>query len=108
MGPSHDKNGQEMMKHSPAKPYAMLGAGELASSIWKSGNELVGWRYHFNIFRLAVNGRTGQKLKPTDLRHLVKLAQVLAATLADDGCLEPSVRRELRELASRLDEISNP
>jgi len=85
----------------------MLGAGTITSTLWKTGNELEGWRYRFNIFRFAANGHVGQKLKPTDLKHLVKLAQVLAATLADDGCLEPSIRRELRELALRLDEVSN-
>lgn len=107
----HDLNGTIMrtihdtksdLSPTNRKPYAMVGAGRLAASIWKDGDECTGWKYRFNLFRLAENGRVGQKFKPTDLKHLVKLVQVLAATLADDGCLKPSVRRELERLSASL------
>ena len=87
------------------KPYAMIGAGRLTSALWKTGNEDAGYCYRFNVFRLGANGRTGQRLRPSDLKHFVKLAAVLSATIADDGCLPESEQRELVLLATRLAEI---
>lgn len=89
------------------KPMAMVGSGPLTSAIWKSGDEQGGWRYRFNLFRqLAGNGHVSQLFQPADLTHLVKLTQVLAAVLADDGCLSARQRQSLRELATQLDEIT--
>lgn len=89
------------------KPMAMVGAGPLTSAIWKTGDEQGGWRYRFNLFRqLAPTGHVSQLFQPTDLTHLVKLTQVLAAVLADDGCLSAAERRLLRELATTLDEVT--
>lgn len=45
----------------------------------------------------------GQRFAPADLVDLVKIVRVIAATLADDGCLSPSRRRELARLAAKLD-----
>lgn len=89
------------------KPMAMVGAGTLASAIWKTGDEASGWRYRFNVFRqLPGNGRVSQLFQPADLRDWVKLTQVLAAVLADDGCLSRKDRRLLRRLAVELDEVN--
>ena len=90
------------------KPYAMLGAGKLAASLWKLGDEAAGWRYRFNIFQLnSKSGRVSQRLAPSDVGDLVKLAQILAATLADDGCLSAEQRRKLADLAMALDGITD-
>ena len=86
------------------RPYAMLGAGKLAASVWKTGNEQIGWRYWFEVCRMSEgNRRVTQYFAPSDLGDLVKLAQVLAFTLADDGCMDATLRRELRRLATGLD-----
>lgn len=90
------------------KPYAMLGAGQLVSAIWKTGDEQSGWGYHFNVYRS--NNRTGhvsQLLRPADIFDLVKLSQVLAATLADDGCITANERLALATLAGELDGITS-
>ena len=90
------------------KPYAMLGAGPLVSAVWKDGHPRSGWSYRFNIYRLGPhNGHVSQLLQPADLPDLVKLCQVLAATLADDGCIPPEQRDTLIELAAKLDKITH-
>ena len=86
----------------------MLGAGRLASVLWKTGDELSGWRYRFNVYRMtASNGEVCQLLRPADVRDLVKLSQVLAAVLADDGCVSVKQRRELADLAAKLAAINH-
>jgi hypothetical protein len=93
-------------RDSACKPYAMVGSGQLASAIWKTGDEVAGWRYRFNLFRLSAKGHVGQRFDPADLAHFVKLIRVLAAVLADDGCLPPIQRVELAQLAQLLDEVT--
>ena len=89
------------------KPYAMLGAGPLVSAVWKDGDERAGWLYRFNIYRMGQrNGQVSQLLRPADVQDLVKLCQVLAATLADDGCIPTRERRVLADLAVKLDGIT--
>jgi hypothetical protein len=86
----------------------MLGAGQLASTVWKSGDEASGWRYRFSLFRMpSTTGRVSQLLRTSDLPSLVKLCQVLAATLAEDGCVPAKDRAALRHLASRLDRLTD-
>jgi hypothetical protein len=46
-----------------------------------------------------------QLFSPADLVHLVKLAQVLAAVLADDGCLPEPQRGQLLRLAGDIDDM---
>ena len=88
------------------KPYAMLGAGRLTASIWKSGDERSGWQYHFNVFRTSRgNGHVSQWFAPSDVSSLVKLARLLAFTLADDGCLESGLRDDLIRLAADLHQV---
>jgi hypothetical protein len=88
------------------KPYCSVGAGPLTSFVWKSGDCDSGWRYQFNLFRLAADGgRVSQLFAPADLIHFVKLTQVLAAVIADDGCLSPVDRGVLKRLAADLDQM---
>jgi hypothetical protein len=92
---------------SRSKPYCMLGAGKLASAVWKTGDQPAGWRYRFNCFRMPFGtGRVSQLFRPADLTDLVKLCQVLAATLAEDGCIPPAERAALHQLAAQLDRIT--
>lgn len=94
------------MRNNSNKPYAMVGAGNLAASIWKEEDANSGWMYGFNVFRLeACRGRVTQRLRPQDIPDLVKLARVLAQVIADDGCLSSSMRRELELLAESIDSL---
>lgn len=84
----------------------LAGAGPLISSIWKLGGEQSGWRYRFSIVRRSMDRSHFTDLfQPNDLIHFIKLIQVLAAVIADDGCLSQSERIMLRRLAVRLDEF---
>jgi hypothetical protein len=88
------------------KPYCAVGAGCLTSYLWKTGDDASGWRYRFNVFRLgAKRGRVSQWFQPSDLMHLVKLVQVMASVIADDGYLNAAQRNDLRRLATDLDEL---
>jgi hypothetical protein len=91
-----------------AAPYEMVGAGSLVSAVWKHGDLRSGWAYRFNIFRMrAGHGRVSQFLRPSDIHDLVKLSRVLAAVLADDGCIPLTQRLELRRLAHQLETITD-
>lgn len=104
---NHNSHNRKRRRPRKPKPMAMVGAGPLTSAIWKSGDVQGGWRYRFNLFRqLARTGHVSQLFHPADLTHLVKLTQVLAAVLADDGCLAAEQRRFLRQLAAQLDDIT--
>lgn len=95
-------------KQIRVKPYAMVGAGRLVSTLWKSGDPQAGWRYHFNLFRITDRGQVGQLFSPDDVIDLIKLTRVLASTLVEDGCLPTVRRRELTRLAALLDDILPP
>jgi hypothetical protein len=76
------------------------------SSIWKLGGVESGWRYRFNVVRQSSDHEHFTDLiQPNDLIHYIKLIQVLAAVIADDGCLSQPERIMLRRLAVRLDEF---
>jgi hypothetical protein len=53
------------------------------------------------------NGRVTRLLRPADVIDLAKLCQVLAATFVDDGCISAKERQLLRNLAAKLDAITN-
>lgn len=90
------------------RPYALLGAGRLVSSLWKHGDPHGGWAYRFNIFRMSTaGGRVSQLLRPRDVHDLVKLCRVLAAELAADGCLPHAQRRALANLAETLHDFTD-
>ena len=97
------------VNHTPVtaaqpKPMVLVGAGTLTSAIWKLGSEQSGWRYRFNVVRQTSDRRQFTDLfQPTDLIHFVKLIQVLAAVIADEGCLTQTERTMLRNLAAELD-----
>lgn len=89
----------------PHKPYIIVGAEQLTASIYKTGDEFVGFNYRFNIVRLNdCSGCVNQWFRPTDLVALVKLTGVLVAELASDGCIDPELRKQFIFLAAALDE----
>ena len=82
------------------------GAGNLAASLWKFGDEESGWRYRFNIFRMArANGRVSHRLLPHDVADLAKLAQTLAFALSEEECLDRELRDDLRCLFACLSDV---
>ena len=83
----------------------IVGAGPLLANIWKLGNEHTGWRYRFNLTRQTSDRSVFTDLfRPTDLVSFIKLIQVLAAVIADDGCLNQAERTMLKSIAKQLDE----
>ena len=99
----------EIRTHSRSgdpRPIELVGAGPLLSSIWKLGGVESGWRYRFNVVRQSSDhGHFTDLFQPNDLNHFIKLIQVLAAVIADDGCLSELEKITLRRLAVRLDDF---
>lgn len=92
------------MTQRSRKPYTLVGAEQLTASVYKTGDELSGFDYRFNITRL--NNRTGrvnQWFTPHDIISLVKLVRVLSVELANDGCMNTELRNRLFSLATELD-----
>lgn len=84
----------------------IVGAGPLLSTIWKLGDERSGWRYRFNLTRQTTDRSVFTDLfQPGDLIHFIKLIQVLAAVIADNGCLNQADRTTLKNLATQLDDL---
>lgn len=104
---SSDKSsGSALHTSSTPKPYCSIGSGPLTSFLWKSGDANKGWRYHYNVFRLtSKGGRLRQLFAPCDLIYFVKLIQVLASVISDDGCLSVVDRGVLRRLSADLDNL---
>ncbi len=88
------------------RPMEIVGAGPLLCTIWKLGDEHTGWRYRFNLTRQTSDRRVFTDLfRPLDLVNFIKLIQVLAAVIADDGCLTQADRITLKNLAAQLDDL---
>ena len=84
----------------------IVGAGSLISNIWKLGGEQTGSRYRFNVaLNVSDQGFVTDLFLPIDLFHFIKLIQVLAAVISDDGCLNQAERTMLRNLAEKLDDF---
>lgn len=88
------------------QPIAVLGAGDLVSHLYRDQEELDSAEYRFNMFRLGTDMAVTHELRPCDLRDIVKLCQVLAFAIVDDGWSPPAVREALLELNERLDELT--
>jgi hypothetical protein len=82
----------------------MVGAGALSAAIYKDGAEQSGWQYRLMVFSINSSaGTVSQLFGPEDVVSLAKLARVLALVLADDGCLDDQLRKDLDHLARGLD-----
>lgn len=89
-----------------SQPIAVLGAGKLVSHLYRHDSESGKSNYRFSVCRLTEALQTTHGLRPCDLPDLVKLCQVLAFAIEDDGWLSPAMRTELRSLFDELDEIT--
>ena len=88
------------------EPYAIVGAEQLTAFLYKTGDELIGFQYRFNIVHQNCHtGRVGHWLRPSDIEALLKLIRVLAKELAEDGCLDSTLRNRLRKFATMLDAV---
>lgn len=92
------------MLKNPVTPYAVVGAGSLTATLYKTGGERTGFRYRFNVIRLdRRTGRVSHWFGPADFLQLLKLMRVLTAELDADGCIDSDLRRQLRQIAELLD-----
>ena len=98
-------NHMSVERNAP-RPMEIVGAGPLLSTIWKLGDEHAGWRYRFSLTRQTSDRSVFTDLfQPLDLVNFIKLIQVLAAVIADDGCLNQAERTTLKKLAKQLDDL---
>ena len=88
------------------QPIAVVGDGDLISHVHRGEDERDPNNYRFSIFRFDEEHKVTQALRPTDLRDLVKLCQVLAFSITDDGWLPPDAHHALLELFEDLDELT--
>ncbi len=92
---------------SPGKqPVAVLGAGNLVSHLHRENGADDASNYRFSVFRLTPELQATHELRPCDLPDLVKLCQVLAFAIADDGWIPSDSTDALRELFDDLDELT--
>ena len=88
------------------QPIAVLGAGELVSHLYRASDASGSANYRFNIFRLHCDLQTTHEFRPSNLPDLIKLCQVLAFAIEDDGWVCVATRERLRDLLNDLDEIT--
>jgi hypothetical protein len=100
-------NARNHRRRRTSKPYEIVGAGQLTATVWKTGDAACGWKYRFNVYRQSQeSGVVSQLYRPADVKDLVKLCQVLAIALVDDGCLTAGERRVLVKLTAQLDSVT--
>ncbi len=89
------------------RPHAVLGSGDLVSHLRRFTDDEGATDYVFNVIQFRSESlEASHALRPEDLRSVVKLCQVMAFTVADDGWVQPQLREELFQLASELDELT--
>lgn len=91
---------------STEQPIAVLGAGDLISHVQRGSDPNDPANYQFNIFRFGRELQATHELRPSDLRDLVKLCQVLAFAITDDGWLPNDSQSVLMELFEDLDKLT--
>lgn len=89
-----------------SQPVAVLGAGDLVSHVHRWANCSGLESYRFNLFRMDDAMQAMHELRASDLLSLVKLCQVIAFAVEDDGWIAPRERDELRELLADLDGLT--
>lgn len=88
------------------KPHSMLGAGALASTVWKTTEQGERDPFRFNVFRLeADNGNVTQRFASSDIPDLARLTQVLAIALSGEEGLGDELRDDLACLAACLGDV---
>ncbi len=91
---------------SSEQPIAVLGAGDLISHVQRGDDSNDPSNYRLNIFRLGEDMQALHNLRPCDLLDLVKLVQVLAFAITDDGWLPSEAQHALLALFEDLDELT--
>ena len=95
------------LNHDAADVFiAWIGSGDLISKVIR-GVQDGAPGYTFQVDRLLADCTNSSSLRATDLRSIVKLCQVLAFTIADDGWLGPQANAEMFRLADDLDYITH-
>ncbi len=90
----------------PGSPYYRLGSGPTTALLWKVGSATGPWRYRFRLVRQsACEGSDASLFDPADIASLIKLLQVVTATVVADGCVTDERRHQLNRLAEHLDEL---
>lgn len=91
---------------SRREPVAVLGAGDLVSHLHRGEDADDPANYRFSVFRLSQELQATHELRPCDLRDLVKLCQVLAFAIADDGWIPTNAGEALQGLFDDLDALT--
>jgi hypothetical protein len=91
---------------SRREPVAVIGAGNLVSRLHRGDDADDPENYRFSVFRLGHELQATHELRPCDLHDLVKLCQVLAFAIVDDGWIARETGDSLRELVDELDALT--
>ena len=91
---------------SRGRPVAVLGAGDLVSHLHRGDHAGNPANYRFSVLRLSHNLQATHELRPCDLWDLIKLCQVLAFAIVDDGWIPVGTRNALRHLFEDLDALT--
>ena len=89
---------------SSTRPIAVLGAGDLVSHLTRTDDGA--GDYQFNVFSIGQLAEVSHGLRPRDLCDLVKLCQVVAFAIVDDGWIGDEQRCELLNLIAELDQTT--
>ncbi|MEZ6121266.1 MAG: hypothetical protein R3C28_32515 [Pirellulaceae bacterium] len=99
-----------MRKHrgTPNPLCAVMGADELVSHLFRMAPDADSIVYAFDILRVDLDGTEAvPSFRPEDLRSLVKLCQVMAFAILDDGWVSDDCRTELTQLWHELDAVTS-
>ena len=88
------------------QPLAVVGAGDLVSRVYRLHDGGDDTSYRFRVFRLSSGLQTTHELWPSDLRDVIKLCQVLAFTVTDDGWLPRDDHDAVLRLFDELDRLT--
>lgn len=91
---------------SNEQPIAIVGAGQLISHVYRDNDESNPNNYRFNVFRLTSGLTATHELRPSDLRDIVKLCQVLGVSIVDDGWIPSDTKLALSSLVEDLDSLT--
>ena len=97
-------NGKNQVHDS--SPCAVLGAGDLVSHVHRIIEPTGIAEYQFNVFRFDAHMQATHQLRTCDLLDIVKLCQVVAFAILDDGWSSPEQQEQLVQLRSALEAVT--